>query len=175
MCRLPPAHALKLMRILVLSPYFPWPLFGGNLIRIFGVLKELALRGHDIVLLAGHAGPEPPPDNSVERLCSRVEYYQPPDTSLQRHAWGSGLRSLLSPLPYTNWKFGTVDIGRAVESIFAKQDFDLILANFAFMADAVPPEVARSTPVVLDEHESEGLLGASICAAAALPCARSDW
>jgi glycosyltransferase involved in cell wall biosynthesis len=39
-----------------------------------------------------------------------------------------------------------------------KGEFDLIWANFAFMAGAVPPKLCRRIPVLLDEHESEGLL-----------------
>jgi glycosyltransferase involved in cell wall biosynthesis len=39
-----------------------------------------------------------------------------------------------------------------------KREFDLIWAHFAFMAYAVPLELCRTTPLVLDEHESEGLL-----------------
>lgn len=146
------------MRILILSPYFPWPLYGGNLIRIFGILKELSCRGHEIVLLAGNPGPAPAPDNPVARLCRQVEYYRPPNSSRKSHALVSGMRTVLSPYPYTNSKFGSNEIRRAIKAILAKQAFDLILANFAFLADSVPPEVARGTPVVFDEHESEGLL-----------------
>jgi glycosyltransferase involved in cell wall biosynthesis len=45
-----------------------------------------------------------------------------------------------------------------VQRIAEKHEFDMIWANFAFMAYAVPPELCRSIPLVLDEHESEGLL-----------------
>jgi polysaccharide biosynthesis protein PslH len=151
-------HLMENMRILVLSPYFPWPLYGGNLIRIFGTLKELSLRGHEIHLLAGRSGPAPAPDNPVAVLCKEVEYYRPPASSQRTHALRSGLRALLSPYPYTNSKFGSNEIRRVIRRILARQHFDLIWANFAFMADSVPRNLARDTPVVLDEHESEGLL-----------------
>lgn len=146
------------MRILVLSPFFPWPLYGGNLIRIFGILKELSCRGHEIYLLAGHVGPAPAPDNPVNALCREVEFYRPPASSESSHPLQARLRALFSPYPYTNSKFGSNEIRRVIQRILAQKRFDLVLANFAFMADSVPRSVARGTPVVLDEHESEGLL-----------------
>jgi hypothetical protein len=146
------------MRILILSPYFPWPLYGGNLIRIFGILKELSCRGHEIFLLAGHSGPAPSPENPVGSLCREVELYRPPGSSRHSHLLEARLRALFSPYPYTASKFGSKEIRRAIQTILAKQHFDLILANFGFLADSVPRRLVGSTPVVLDEHESEGLL-----------------
>jgi glycosyltransferase involved in cell wall biosynthesis len=55
-------------------------------------------------------------------------------------------------------KFLASGIQEIIQSIAEEQEFDLIWANFAFMAYAVPPELCRSVPLVLDEHESEGLL-----------------
>jgi glycosyltransferase involved in cell wall biosynthesis len=68
------------------------------------------------------------------------------------------LRSLASPLPYVAAKFGAHHIRESIQRIAEKHKFDLIWANFAFMAYAVPPGLCRTTPLVLDEHESEGLL-----------------
>src|SRR5579864_969390 len=79
------------------------------------------------------------------------------------------MRTVLSPYPYTNSKFGSNEIRRAIKAILAKRQFDLILANFAFLADSVPPEVARGIPVVFDEHESEGLLWRQYARRGSLP------
>lgn len=146
------------MRILVLSPFFPWPLYGGNMIRIFGILKELSCRGHEIFLLAGHSGPAPSPENPVGSLCREMEFYRAPGSSQHSHPLQARLRALFSPYPYNASRFGSNEIRRVIQTILAQQHFDLILANFAFLADSVPRQVARGTPVVLDEHESEGLL-----------------
>jgi glycosyltransferase involved in cell wall biosynthesis len=146
------------MRILVLSPFFPWPLYGGNVIRIFGILKELSCRGHEIFLLAGHSGEAPSPENPVGVLCREVEFYPPPDRSQHSGPWQARLRALFSLYPYNASKFGSNEIRRVIQKLLAQQHFDLILANFAFLAVSVPRQVARSTPMVLDEHESEGLL-----------------
>jgi glycosyltransferase involved in cell wall biosynthesis len=70
----------------------------------------------------------------------------------------AALNSALSPLPYTAAKFGGRVVRENIRAVLENEPFDMIFANFAFMAHAVPAEFARSTPIVLDEHESEGLL-----------------
>jgi polysaccharide biosynthesis protein PslH len=146
------------MRILALSPYVPWPLNGGPPIRIYYVIRELVRLGHEVHLVAGHEGPPLEDTHPLYSLCSRIITYQPPASARRGPPVVSALRSLASPLPYVAAKFGSAQVGEIVRRIAQDGMFDLIWANFAFMAYAVPPEVARATPVVLDEHESEGLL-----------------
>ena len=146
------------MKILVISPYLPWPLYGGNVVRIYGILRELSRRGQEIVLLAGYNGPPLPDDHPVKRLCKEVRFYQPPASARQARPVVAALASVLSPLPYTAAKFGGPTVRRSIRAILESDHFDLILANFAFTAQLIPAEFARHTPVVLDEHESEGLL-----------------
>jgi glycosyltransferase involved in cell wall biosynthesis len=146
------------MKILVISPYLPWPLYGGNVVRIYGILRELARRGHEMVLLAGYEGPPLPDDHPVRKLCKGVRFYQPPASARQARPMVAALASVLSPLPYTAAKFGGPAVAQSIRAILESDHFDLILANFAFTAHLIPAEFARRTPVVLDEHESEGLL-----------------
>jgi glycosyltransferase involved in cell wall biosynthesis len=40
------------LRILWVCPYLPWPTIGGNRLRVFHLMRELAARGHRITLLA---------------------------------------------------------------------------------------------------------------------------
>jgi polysaccharide biosynthesis protein PslH len=153
-----PGTAVRIMRILVLSPYLPWPLYGGNVVRIYGILRELSRRGHEIVLLAGYEGPPLADDHPVKILCREVRFYRPPASARQTRPVLAALASVLSPLPYTAAKFGGRTVQRSIREKLESEHFDLILANFAFMAQLIPPALARNTPVVLDEHESEGLL-----------------
>lgn len=146
------------MRILVLSPYVPWPLNGGPPIRIYYVLRELVRLGHEVVLLAGHDGPPLPATHPLRTLCREIVVYKPPESARSAVPFVSALRSMASPLPYVAAKFGVRRIEESIQRIAEKHEFDLIWANFAFMAYAVPPELCRGTPLVLDEHESEGLL-----------------
>jgi glycosyltransferase involved in cell wall biosynthesis len=146
------------MRILMLSPYLPWPLNGGPPIRIYYILRELVKRGHEVVLLAGHEGPPLPASHPLNSLCREMVTYPPPASARPGLPVLSALRSLASPLPYVAAKFGAFHVREIVQSLADKSQFDLVWANFAFMAYAVPLELCRTTPVVLDEHESEGLL-----------------
>jgi glycosyltransferase involved in cell wall biosynthesis len=146
------------MRILMLSPYLPWPLTGGPPIRIYCVLRELVRLGHEVVLLAGDDGPAPPPSHPLNSLCREIVTYQPPSSARIGSPFLSALRSMASPLPYVAAKFGARYIRESIQRTAEKWEFDLIWANFAFMAYAVPPDLCRKIPVVLDEHESEGLL-----------------
>jgi glycosyltransferase involved in cell wall biosynthesis len=146
------------MKILVLSPLVPWPLYGGNLVRIYGVLQELSRHGHEIVLLAGSEGPPLPADHPVKILCREVRLYQRSSSAKRTQPIVAALTSALSPQPYTAAKFGGRVVRENIRSILEKESFDIIFANFAFMAHAVPHEFAMRTPIVLDEHESEGLL-----------------
>ena len=115
--------------------------------------------GHEVVLLAGHEGPPVAPEHPLRPLCKEIVTYQPPASARRGPPVVSALRSLASPLPYVAAKFGSSRVPEIIRGMVEKNGgFDLIWANFAFMACAVPPEVSRAIPVVLDEHESEGLL-----------------
>jgi glycosyltransferase involved in cell wall biosynthesis len=146
------------MKILVLSPLIPWPLLGGNVVRIHGVMRELSRRGHELVLLAGHEGPPLPDDHPLRVLCREVRFYERSSRAKSVQPVISAITSVLSPQPYTAAKFGGREVREAIRDILEKEPFDMILANFAFMAQAVPKEFARRIPIVMDEHESEGLL-----------------
>lgn len=146
------------MKILIVSPLLPWPLYGGNVVRIYGILRELSRRGHDIVLLAGHDNPHLPDDHPVKLLCREVRLYQRSASAKRVRPVVAAFSSLFSPQPYTAAKFGGRAVRESIRSILEKNNFDMILANFAFTAHAIPSKFALRTPVVLDEHESEGLL-----------------
>lgn len=146
------------MKILILSPLLPWPLYGGNVVRIYAVLRELSRRGHEIVLLAGHDGSPLPADHPVKILCREVRFYRRPASAMREQPIVAAFTSLLSPLPYTAAKFGGRVVRESIREVLEKEKFDMILANFAFMAHAIPREFGQRTPVVMDEHESEGLL-----------------
>jgi len=146
------------MKILFLSPYLPWPPGGGPTLRIFGILKELSTRGHEVVLLAGHDGPALAPDSPLAKLCKRIEFYRPPSSSYRAHPVVAGLRTLLSPFPFVVAKYRSTEVRRAIRRELNNDTFDLIFAVVTFMADSIPPEFSAKLPVVVDELESEGLL-----------------
>jgi glycosyltransferase involved in cell wall biosynthesis len=142
----------------MLSPHLPWPLTGGPKIRIYYALRELVRLGHEVVLLAGHDGPPLPASHPLNSLCREIVTYAPPSRARGTQVLFSALCSMVSPLPYVAAKFGARQIQESIRRMAEKRAFDLIWANFAFMVDALPPDLAAGCLVVLDEHESEGLL-----------------
>lgn len=142
------------MHILMLSPYLPWPLYGGSSIRMFHILRELSRRGHQIVLLAGREGASLPPGNILDSLCEEVCTYELP-------SWGRlgfALRSICSPRPYPALKFQTGSLRESLHRLLQARNLDLIWVNLLIMVDALSPDVVKGIPVVLDEHESQELM-----------------
>ncbi len=146
------------MRILFLSPHLAWPLYGGNMVRIYNLMRELARRGHELKFVAGYDGPPLEEDHPIRKLCSEVRFYRPPVSARRASPILSAFASVLSPLPYTAAKFSGPEVPGIIREMLKAERFDLIFANFAFMANLIPADLACNVPVVLDEHESEGLL-----------------
>lgn len=143
------------MRILMISPYIPWPLHGGSSIRMYAVIKELSNRGHQLVLLAGlQKGAALPSDNLLNSLCEEVHGYHLPSPS----GFSFGVRSVLSPLPYPALRFLSESLQENLHRLMGSQQFDLIWVNIEIMAYALSPDLVRDIPVVLDEGESQELV-----------------
>jgi glycosyltransferase involved in cell wall biosynthesis len=142
------------MRILMVSPYLPWPLQGGGGIRIYHLLKEMARHGHEIVLLAGSPDPSASVDPAVSSLCEEVRLFWVPQTGgLSAYFW-----SLFSNAPYPAAKFATPQYGEVWSGLVHSQDFDLIWVNFTIMGGVLATDPVKETVVVLEEHESQELV-----------------
>jgi len=142
------------MRILMVSPYLPWPLRGGGAIRIYHLLKEMAGHGHEIVLLAGSPDPGASVDPAVSSLCEEVRLY------LARQTGGPSayIRSVFSLAPYPVAKFATPQYGEVWSGLVHSQNFDLIWVNFTIMGGVLATDPVKDTVVVLEEHESQELV-----------------
>jgi glycosyltransferase involved in cell wall biosynthesis len=142
------------MRILMVSPYLPWPLQGGGRIRIYHLLKEMTRHGHEIVLLAGSEDRDACIDPAVSSLCGEVRLFWTPQTGgLAAYFW-----SLFSQAPYPAVKFATPQYGEVWRGLVRSQDFDLIWVNFTIMGGVLATDPVKDTVVVLEEHESQELL-----------------
>jgi glycosyltransferase involved in cell wall biosynthesis len=142
------------MRILMVSPYLPWPLQGGGGIRIYHLLKEMARHGHEIVLLAGTPDPRASVDPAVSSLCEEVRLYLAPQIGgLSAYFW-----SLFSSAPYPASKFATAQLRESWNALVRSQNFDLIWVNFTIMGGILATDPVKDTVVVLEEHESQELL-----------------
>lgn len=139
------------MRILILSPYLPWPLYGGTSVRIFNIIKQLSQRGHRIVLVAGKKKGSGPSNDILQQFCQKLYLYELP---LQGRLF-SIIRSLFSRQPYPALQFQNKKLYEMVYNLLKNKPFDLIWINFLFMADILLKIPIGDIPVILDQHEAD--------------------
>lgn len=140
--------------ILVMSPYVPWPLHGGTVVRIFNTIKELSRRGYSIVLLAGSDGLELKTDNPLHALCQEIHLFKLNSSDSLMFK----LASVLSLKPYPFLKFQTGSLRKKINQLLTGRKFDLILANLSVLVDALDTSFIKDTPVLFDHPECEELV-----------------
>jgi len=138
------------MKILMLSPVFPWPLNAGDRIRIFNGIKEIA-KHHEITLLSlvesNVADLEP-----VERLCEALHV-----TTISKTRLESAVRSIFSIKPYGAVRFSSGQYRKAVERVLREQEFDAIWVHFLSMLDYLNNLDLGDALVILDQHNVDEL------------------
>jgi len=142
------------MRILMISPYLPWPLYGGASVRMFNIIKELTQRGHRIVLVAGERKTQPSSDNISYELCENIYLYELPSIGRLR----SIILSLFSRQPYPALQFQNKQLSEIVGNLLKKEQFDLIWLNFLFMTNVLSKIIRRNTSIILDQNEADELI-----------------
>lgn len=142
------------MKILIISPYVPWPLYSGACVRIFNLIKELRSRGHQIFLLAGDKYSTAPPNAELERLCEKIYEYH----FLSKNYLSFILRSVFSRKIYPALKFQSKDMVKKINDILSEEKFDLVWVNFSILAEILPDNLKKNLPVILDQHECERLV-----------------
>jgi sugar transferase (PEP-CTERM/EpsH1 system associated) len=140
------------MRILMISPYLPWPLYGGASVRTFNIIKNLSEKGHKITLLAGRQ--KDANDVSLRELCEEIYMYE-----LPRHGrLLLLLRSVFSSQPYPALQFQNKHLDEKFTKLLQNEKFDLIWINFLFMANILFKTLTRNIPVILDQFEADELI-----------------
>jgi len=142
------------MRILMISPYIPWPLYGGASVRMFNIIKELSQRGHKIVLAAGKDINSNSSADILNQLCEEVCLYELP----KQGRLLSLARSIFSGKPYPALQFQNKQLYETVSGLIKNDHFDLIWINFLFMADILFKIPASNVPIILDQFEADELV-----------------
>ncbi len=140
------------MRILMLSPYLPWPLYGGTSVRMFNIIKQLSQRGHQIVLVTGKGVDFT--NNPLQQLCEKVYLYELP----KMNRLSSAIRSLFSCKPYPGLQFQNKHLYEIVYGLLKNESFDLVWINFLFMAEILLKIHSGDIPVILDQYEADELV-----------------
>ncbi len=144
------------MKILLVSPWFPYPAYGGALIRVFETLRHLSRR-HELTLLAP-VGDGPRPEDVEAITALGVEVVAVPVSEAGgavARRLGNGLlhgRPLIQGLHYDP------AMAREVQRLTARQAFDVVHIEHSFMASYVDSISATSEPrTLLSMHNIESL------------------
>ncbi len=141
------------MKILMITPYFPWPVRGGASMRIFNIVKKLSQKGYKIVLLAGRKKNQSISEREMSKYCEKIYFYSLP--SFNR--FFSLFFSLFSFLPYPAFEYQSKDFLKKIFHLLENEPFDLIWINFLFMSNFLL-KINIKTPVVLDQFEADEIL-----------------
>lgn len=142
------------MKILIISPYIPWPLYSGSCVRIFNLLKQMSLRGHKIFLLAGQNNLPLALDCELADFCEKIYTYKVPILNSIFFI----IRSVFSPKIYPAVRFQSSHFKKILNNILSEKKINLVWVNFSIMADMLPAGLNKTIPVILDQHESERLV-----------------
>src|SRR5215212_4067355 len=127
MCNLQLERSVK---ILILSPYPPYPPHGGGTMRIYQLVRGLAAR-HDVTCLS--FVPDPAAEQALaplQRVCRVVTVRGPIVRSLPRRAW----TTLASPLPDMALRNAAPAYAAALRALLATEQFDIVQAESIEMA-----------------------------------------
>ncbi len=118
------------MKILILSPYPPYPPHGGGTMRIYQLVRGLAAR-HDLTCLS--FAPDVAAEQALaplQRVCRVVTVRGPLARSLPRRAW----TTLVSPLPDMALRNTAPAYATALRALLATEQFDIVQAESIEMA-----------------------------------------
>lgn len=141
------------MKILMLTPYLPYPLLTGGQTRSFNLIKRLSVLGHEITLFSlVKSSSERKYVGELERFCKEVKVF---NRSEKPWTLGNIFRTGFSFYPFLvirNWAGGEK---RAIAEKLKEEKFDLIHAETFYVMPHIPK---TSTPILLVEQTVEYLV-----------------
>lgn len=139
------------MKVLMLTPYLPYPLVSGGQIRTYNLLKHLS-KNHEITLfsLIKDEG-ERKYLSELKKYCRKIELFKRTKNPFV-------LRNILlagfSPYPFVVTRNLPLGMRKAVQTELARESYDLIHAETFYMM----PNIPRTTvPIILAEQTIEYL------------------
>lgn len=144
------------MKVLVVSPWYPWPPFDGGSIRVLETLRHLARR-HRVSLLASVGRAEEAEDGGDLRdICEHVE-----TSVLSPRAWPTVrrlARGVLGRMPVITSFYHDSRLAERLRQSTARGGYDVVQVEFSYAAPyvrAVDPGCGART--VLTMHNVESL------------------
>ena len=145
------------MRLLFLTPQFPYPPHKGTTLRNYNLIAGLAER-HTLDLLSFHTSAEVPSPTPLDRLCRRIAVVPIPQRSLQRRAFDT----LTSPWPDMGLRLWSPDFAHRLAAWLNAGDYDAIeiegieLARYGLTLSGY--DRGRKPLIAFDDHNAEYLL-----------------
>lgn len=138
------------MKILQICPRIPYPLHDGGAIGIFNLTKHLALRGHQIKMLA-FGKDEAAPVAGLREYC---------DLSIVPHASANqplaALLNVVAQTPYTISKYHARQMYQQLDNVVSRLNFDVAHVDHLHMANyGVFLKARYGLPIVLRQHNLE--------------------
>ncbi len=139
------------MKILMLTPYLPYPLLSGGQIRTYNLLKKLANK-HDVTLFSLiKDNDEKKYVPELEKYCKNVKVFK---RSSKPFTLKNILKTAFSSYPFLVIRNHAPEIISAVEEELAKNKYDLIHAETFYMMPHIPK---TTIPTILVEQTIEYL------------------
>lgn len=137
------------MKVLMLTPYLPYPLLSGGQIRTYNLLKQLAAK-HDITLfsLIKHES-ERHYIKEIEQYCSQVKVFRRSEKPFTlRNIW----LTAVSRYPFLVIRNHVIEATAAIKKELETQKYDLIHAETFYMMPHLPE---TKVPIILVEQTIE--------------------
>lgn len=134
------------MNILILSPFFPYPLNSGGKIRVFNIIKYLSKK-HRVTLACLSAG-KTEDFGPLKEICDEVvcvERRQNLAKDLTVFLFGSE--------PFNYVRYSSSDLTSALHGLLQRKAFDIVQIEFSMMWQYAG--IFKGIPVVLDAHNIE--------------------
>ncbi len=139
------------MKILMLTPYLPYPLLSGGQIRTYNLLKKMADK-HEITLFALIKNEEEKQYiKELEQYCYKVRVFK---RSSKPFTLRNIVRTAVSPYPFLVIRNHVSSVIAAVQEELASEKYDLIHAETFYM---MPHLLETAVPVLLVEQTIEYL------------------
>lgn len=139
------------MRILMLTPYLPYPLLSGGQVRSYNLLKQIS-QEHEVTLFSlikDESEKENIPE--LEKFCKRVEVFK--RTAKPWHP-RNVLMAALTPYPFVVTRNLVLSLRSALARELKRESYDLIHVETFYMMPSIPK---TKVPTLLVEQTIEYL------------------
>jgi len=141
------------MKVLMLTPYLPYPLITGGQTRSYNLIKRLSALGHKITLFClVKSDKEKTFAPELEKYCEKVRIFKRPE---KPWTLKNILKTGLSLFPFLVIRNQANGEKKEIEEILGKENFDLIHAETFYVMPHIPK---TKVPVLLVEQTIEYLV-----------------